>query len=89
MAHLQMDNGAIYEFGCKDKSSPYVQPTNMKFDQIFKRLYKSGNVVLGLTFDGSVFKVQNGTSTAVNTPMNGQIHDLAPNQVYGFFEDVK
>jgi hypothetical protein len=39
--------------------------------------------------DGNLYSVNNGTSTLLTNPYNGQIHDLAPNQVFGFFDGVK
>jgi len=84
-AHLQMDNGAILEFGCKNKNG-YLQASNLKYDQIFKRLYKAGNTTLGLTYDGNLFTVANGVSTPLNTQFNGQVHELAPNHNFTFYD---
>jgi hypothetical protein len=83
---LQMDNGLIVEFGCDAKKNPYMKNANIQLDQVFKRLFKSGTVTLGLTEDGHLYRVQNGSSTPLATPFDGQVHDLIANKTYTFFD---
>jgi hypothetical protein len=85
-AHVQMDNGQIVEFGCRDKKSPYVQASKLQYDQLYKRIYKSGNTTLGITFDGYLYSIKNGVSTPVQTSFDGQIHELIANKTYTFFD---
>lgn len=86
VAHLQLDNGAIVEFGCDAKKAPYMKPSALKYDQLYKRIYKAGATTLGLTFDGFLFSIQNGVSTPFQTPLDGQIHELIANKTYTFFD---
>jgi hypothetical protein len=85
-AYVQMDNGQIVEFGCRDKKTPYVQLAKLQYDQVYKRIYKSGSTTLGLTFDGYLYNIKNGSSTIVQTPFDGQIHELIANKTYTFFD---
>ncbi len=86
IGHVQMDNGTVVEFGCKDKKTPYLKTAAVQFDQVYKRIYKSGNTTLGLTFDGYLFTIQNGVSTPLQTPFDGQVHELVANKTYSFFD---
>lgn len=86
VAYLQMDSGAIVEFGCDSKKNPYMKNSSLQYDQAFKRIYKSGSVTLGLTEDGYLFQLQNGVSTPLTTPFDGQIHELVANKTHTFFD---
>ncbi len=85
-AFLQLDNGQIVEFGCDNNKTPYMKTSALKYDQIYKRVYKSGTAILGLTFDGYLYKINAGVSTPVQTPFDGQIHELIANKTYEFFD---
>lgn len=86
LAYLAMADGSLMEFGCTESGSAVYQPSTLKFDQQFKRIYKAGNVVLGLNYEGRLFQINNGVSTPINTPFDGQVYELAPHQVYNFFQ---
>ncbi|MGE4132247.1 MAG: hypothetical protein AB7F86_11455 [Bdellovibrionales bacterium] len=84
-AHLAMESGKIYEFGCQ-RGSPFLRASSMTFDQRFKRVLKSGPDVLGLAADGRLFRIQGATSSALQTSLDGRIYELAPNQLVSFFD---
>lgn len=86
MAHIQLDNGTILEFGCQDKNTPYVKTSALHFDQVYKRIYKAGATTLGLTFDGHLFSLKNGIGTPLPTAFDGQVHELIANRTYTFFD---
>lgn len=88
-AHVQLASGKVAEFGCKSKTSGFYQPSSLKFDQLFKRLYKSGAHVVGLNHDGDLFVVQNGVSTPLTAGAEGEVFDLVPHQIFGFFDSPK
>lgn len=84
-AHIIMNSGRVFEMGCENKVG-YARVANMEFDQKFKRIHKAGNEVVGLSQDGHLFRISGSRSTPLETPFDGQIHDLAPNQFVEFFD---
>lgn len=82
---LVTTTGSILEIGCNG-TTPQVRTSPLVFDQTYKRIYKSGNAVLGLTGDGKLFELRNGQSTLVPVQFNGSIHELVPSQSYNFFD---
>ncbi|MCB9073655.1 MAG: hypothetical protein H6623_08530 [Bdellovibrionaceae bacterium] len=85
MVFLMMANGTVMEVGCKSKTQPYQQATNMSFDRPFTRMYKSGNAVVGLGADGKIYQVNGQTSTPITTPFDGQIYELLAHKNFTFF----
>ena len=85
-ALLVMDDGSVQELGCSSGAG-YAKASNVKLDQKYKRIYKSGNQVLGLTADGRLFQIQGASSTALQTSVDGRVHELVPNETFNFFEN--
>lgn len=85
LANLQTEDGKVFEVGCQGTSG-YVKQTTMTFDRLFKRIYKNGSQTLGLTADGNLFKISNGTSTPVQTNLQGSVFEIAPSFSYNFFD---
>jgi hypothetical protein len=82
---LVTTSGSILDIGCNG-STPQVRTSPLVFDQTYKRIYKSGNAVLGLTGDGKLYELRNGQSTLVPVEFNGSVHELVPSQSYNFFD---
>lgn len=86
-ALMVMDDGSIQELGCASNRG-YAKASPMTLDQKYKRIYKSGNQVVGLTFDGRLFEIQGAKSSALQTSVDGRIHELVPSETYNFFEST-
>lgn len=84
-AHVAMQSGRIFEIGCSG-NRPYARPSSLSFDQPYKRIQKAGADVVGLTADGRLFRISGSTSTALQTPLDGRIHEISPNQHVEFFD---
>lgn len=84
-AHVAMASGKIFEIGCSN-NRPYSRVSTLTFDQRYKRIQKAGNDVVGLTNDGRLFKINGNTSVALQTPLDGRVHELAPNLSVEFFD---
>lgn len=84
-AHLLMESGKIFEFGCSG-GSPFLRASSVTFDQTFKRIYKAGNETVGLGQDGKLYRIQGSTSTPLSTSLDGRIYELVPNNNYSFFD---
>jgi hypothetical protein len=80
-----MQSGRIMEFGCQGTSA-FLRPSNVTFDQTYKRIYKIGAEVLGLSQDGKLFRIQGNTSSQIQTSVDGRITEIAPRQTYSFFD---
>lgn len=85
VVHLMTTDGTVYEFGCTEGFKPFLRASTVKLDQNFKRIHKVGNVVVGLTAEGSLFQIDGTKSTPLATSIDGQIYEIAPRQSYGFF----
>ncbi len=83
--HLVMQSGRIYELGCTG-TRPFLRPSNVSFDQNYKRIHKLGDTVVGLTADGRLFKIQGSTSTPLQTSLDGRVYEIAPYQMVEFFD---
>jgi hypothetical protein len=79
------ESGKIYELGCED-TTPYVRPSELVLDQNYKRIYKMGGDVIGLSRDGRLFRVNGGTSTPLQTAVDGRVYELVPNQQVEFLD---
>jgi hypothetical protein len=84
-ANLVMQSGRIMEFGCQGTSA-FLRPSNVTFDQTYKRIYKIGTEVVGLSQDGKLFRIQGNTSSQIQTSVDGRITEIAPRQTYSFFD---
>lgn len=84
-ASLIMTSGRVFEMGCENKVG-YVRAANIEFDQKFKRIHKAGNEIIGLTEDGRLHRINGARSTPLVTAIDGQIHEMAPNQQVDFFD---
>jgi hypothetical protein len=84
-ALLVMESGAVMEFGCHS-TTPYLQVSTTRFDQTYKRVYRAGGEVLGLTKDGRLFKIDGALSSPLQTAVDGRIFDLVPAQNFAFFK---
>ncbi len=84
--HLVTQSGRIFELGCEASKTPFLRQSNLTYDESFKRIQKVGTEVVGLTNDGRLFLINGSRSTLLATPLNGQIHEIAPNQSVDFFD---
>jgi hypothetical protein len=75
----------VFDIGCDAGRTAFVRPSMLTLDRQFKRIYKMGTLVLGLTPDGHLFSIVNGASTALPVALDGQVEEIAPTQSYGFF----
>ena len=77
-----MDNGSVYELGCASRKA-YLKPATLKFDQKYKRVYKVGTQVVGLTADGKMFTIDGMKSTPIASVFNGKVLEMVPQQSFG------
>lgn len=85
-SHLIASTGEVLELGCQNKR-PYLKASDLKLDQKYKRIYKTGGQVVGLTMDGKIYQINNGTSTQIPTSLDGQITEIVPQQSFEFFKN--
>ena len=85
--HLITQNGDLYEFGCRNQRA-FLQRSRESLDRKFKRVHRSGGVTLGLTSTGYLYKIQNGVSSLLRTPYDGQIHEMVPLQSFEFYDQA-
>ncbi len=84
--HLATAEGAIYELGCNEGFRPFLRLSSVKLPMDFKRVHKVGNMLVGLSNDGKLYQIDGGNVKALPTAVDGQIHEIAPRQSYGFFQ---
>lgn len=80
---LAMTDGSIYDIGCSNRSA-FVRSSSVKLDQNYKRMYKVGDKVFGLSSAGQLFLVNGNSSTAVLSEL-GAVIEISPRQSYQFF----
>lgn len=85
MAHLMMQSGRLYDIGCSSKSSPTLAPSSTSLDQVYKSLYKVGDLTLGLTMNGELRQVVGSSSRPFDVKGIGAVREIAPNQTIDFF----
>jgi hypothetical protein len=87
-AQLMGESGKVYDIGCNGRTA-FVQPSQITLDQKYKTLYKVGGVTLGLTTDGFLREITGSSSRPfpLGKGLDGQIHELMPNQALGFFAE--
>lgn len=83
--NLVMENGAIYDIGCNNRN-PFINPSSTKLDQPYKRVYKIGGEVYGLTVDGKLFVINGNSSTQIGNEL-GAISEIAPRATFQFYEN--
>ncbi len=84
-ALLAMSTGEIYELGCPNRKAA-LSVSATKLDQKYKRVYKAGSKVFGLTAEGKLFNLNGDQSTPVATAVNSSIVEIVPQQTFEFFE---
>jgi hypothetical protein len=84
-AHLVMQSGKVFEVGCASGRA-FLRASSLTFDQPYRRIYKAGGDVVGLTQDGRLFRINGATSTPLQTGLDGRVYELAPNQSIGFLD---
>jgi len=83
-AHLSMKDGSMFEIGCKSRRA-FMEPSNLKFEQKFKRMYKVASTIYALSFDGQVYRIDGGRTSLV--PLNFSVSEIAPQQLFDFYEN--
>jgi hypothetical protein len=86
VVHLAMQSGKVFELGCSSSSRGYIAGSGMTFDQPYKRIYKAGNDVVGLSRDGRLFRINGTSSTPLQTSLDGRVYELAPNNSISFLD---
>lgn len=86
VVQLQMRSGKVFDLKCQGGRGQ-IAASAVTLDRVYKKLYRSGAETLGLGLDGGLYRVQNGRSTSITTPFDGQIFDLVPSQNFSFFEN--
>ena len=86
MNYLATEDGTVYKFGCDTQLQSYLKQSSIKLDQNFKRIYKSANLLIGLTSAGHLFQIKDGKSLPLQTAVDGQIYEIAPCQIFNFFD---
>lgn len=87
--YLLLNDGQLYEFGCTESTKPFLRVSAIKLPMDFKRMHKVGDIVVGLTAEGSLFTVDGIKATAIPTSIDGEIHEIAPRQSYGFTDSLR
>lgn len=82
---LQTESGRIFDLSC-NRGTPSIVASSLSLDRRFRKLYRSGNDVIGLGMDASLYRVQNGVSSLLVTGYEGQVYELTPAQSFDFFE---
>ena len=80
------NTGEMYEFGCTEGLTSFLNPSTQKPDQNYVRMHKSGGSLVGLTADGRLRKISGTGSTALTTTLDGEIFEIAPREVFSFFD---
>lgn len=82
---LSDDQGRLFDVGCEGNRG-YVRPSLEVLDQPYRRVYKSGADILGLTSDGRLHRLLSRGSEAVSSPLDGQVLEIIPEQVVEFLD---
>ncbi len=88
MNFVATEDGSIYEFGCNEQLNSFLRPSTVKVDQHFKRIHKTGDGLVGLASDGRIYQLKDSKSLPLKTAVDGQIHEIAPRQVFNFFDST-
>ncbi|MBX3020895.1 MAG: hypothetical protein KF799_04400 [Bdellovibrionales bacterium] len=82
---LMSESGRIYDIGCSQRR-PFVRASLLAFDQPYRRVLKVGADVIALRKDGRLFRLNGATATPLNTPFDGRVYELVPNQHVEFLD---
>ncbi len=87
-AQLMTESGKVYDVGCNGNRA-FVTASRVTLDQKYKSLYKVGALTLGLTNDGFVREISGTTSKpySLGRTLDGQVHEIMPNQAVDFFAE--
>lgn len=80
-----MASGKVFDMGCNGNSA-FLRESSTRFDQSFKRLYRSGGETIALGTNGKLYRVNGSTSTVLSTALDGRIHDFAAAESFNFFQ---
>jgi hypothetical protein len=84
-AQLMMESGKLFDIGCSNRQA-LLRPAQSQLDQVYKTVYRIGALTLGLTTDGNLREIQGSSSRPFSLGgLDGNIHELAPNQSVEFF----
>ncbi len=85
---MTTESGKVYDMGCNGKSA-FVTASRVTLDQKYKSLFKVGGLTLGLTSDGFVREISGTDSKpySLGRALDGQVHELMPNQALDFFAE--
>lgn len=86
--YVVTNTSEIFEFGCTEQLASFLRLSTQKMDQEYSRIHKAGNTVIGLTTDGRLRKITGSGSTAISTALDGEIFEIAPREVFSFFDSV-
>lgn len=85
---LVMASGKLMDMGCSGTSA-FLRGSAMTLDQKYKSIYKVGGLALGLTSEGMLREIQGNSSRPFSLgKLDGQIHEIAPNQSFSFFDEA-
>lgn len=84
-AHFITESGRIFEVGCSGKAA-YLTNSNLTFDKRYARIYRIGSDIVGLSLEGRLFKIEGLRSTPIETEIDGQIREIAPNLFVDFLD---
>ncbi len=87
--YVLTNTSEIFEFGCTEKLTAFLRLSTQKMDQEYSRIHKTGNTIVGLTADGRLRKIVAAGSTAISTSLDGEIFEIAPREVFSFFDSTK
>lgn len=89
LIYLVTESKKIYELGCEVRSNKsFLRASSLVLDQEYKRIHKAGGSVVGLTKDGRLFKIESNKSTALQTVLDGRVHEIVPNVSVDFLDAI-
>ncbi len=84
---LMTESGKVYDLGCNGKQA-FLRVSATTFDQKYQRIYKVGNLELGLTPDGFLREITGASSKPYSLgKLDGTIRQLVPNQAVDFYSE--
>jgi hypothetical protein len=76
-------SGAVFDVSCENKIAS-VAPSATRLDQKYNRIYKANGVLVGL-FNGKLYSLDGERSSVLQTPVDGMITEIVPQQTFDFF----
>lgn len=82
-----MQSGKVYDIGCS-RNRAFMQDSQFTVDQPYRKIYAMGGLTLGVTMDGNIRSLENGTSQpyAMGAGVDGQVRTIMPYQTFEFFD---